>query len=70
MNADPELRKVMARTLRFIAHSRGASLIYTAGLGPQPPASSQPEEAVRMRASSKAALSALRAVLNHYVFRT
>jgi hypothetical protein len=60
----------MARTLRFIAHSRGASLVYTGGLRPQAPASSQPEELVRMRASSKASLNALRTVLNHYVFRT
>eukprot|EP01052_Picozoa_sp_SAG31_P050778 SAG31_NODE_11748_length_1001_cov_1.213969_2_plen_76_part_00 len=29
VNADAELRKIMARTLRFVAHVNGASLLYT-----------------------------------------
>ena len=52
---DAELRKIMARTLRYVAHTNGATLIYTSSKG----------ENVK---DSKNSLNNLRHVLNHYLF--
>jgi len=63
-NTDAELRKVMARALRFVAHVNGASLCYLGGLGKSRPAD-YPAKAVTQ---DKALLQNFRAMLNHLVF--
>ena len=69
-NADAELKKVMSRTLRFLAHTNAAALFYLGGLRgsakgsathADPDASSDP-------AADRAQLNQFRAYLNHLVF--
>lgn len=52
---DAELRKIMARTLRYVAHTNGATLVYTSNKGDR-------------AKDSRNTLSNLRHVLNHYLF--
>lgn len=52
---DAELRKIMARTLRYVAHTNGATLLYTSGRGGGDK-------------ESRNTLGNLRHVLNHYLF--
>ncbi|QDZ22643.1 light intermediate chain of dynein [Chloropicon primus] len=53
---DAELRKIMARTLRYVAHTNGATLVYTSNKG-----GSNSKD-------SRNTLNNLRHVLNHYLF--
>mmetsp|Transcript_8241 Transcript_8241/g.23674 ORF Transcript_8241/g.23674 Transcript_8241/m.23674 type:complete len:415 (+) Transcript_8241:330-1574(+) len=63
-DSDAELRKVMARTLRWMAHMNGASLVYLGGLG-----KSRPEGySAKDTATDKALLQNFRTMLNHLVF--
>ena len=55
------MRKVLARSLRHVAHSHGASLVFLGGLAG---GSASPKEA----AADKALLANFRAMLNHLVF--
>ena len=52
---DAELRKIMARTLRYVAHTNGATLVYTSCKGDN-------------AKDSRNTLNNLRHVLNHYLF--
>lgn len=56
---DVELKKVMARALRFLAHSHGASLMYTSSLQ-EPSLTSNSEPALLLDTFSK--------LLNHLIF--
>mmetsp|Transcript_17177 Transcript_17177/g.54938 ORF Transcript_17177/g.54938 Transcript_17177/m.54938 type:complete len:387 (-) Transcript_17177:65-1225(-) len=59
---DAELRKVMARFLRYVAHLNGAALIYTGGL--------KPGEELTAKDSSefRGQINHFRTLLNHLVF--
>mmetsp|Transcript_35465 Transcript_35465/g.89428 ORF Transcript_35465/g.89428 Transcript_35465/m.89428 type:complete len:410 (+) Transcript_35465:79-1308(+) len=63
-NVDAELRKVMARALRYVAHVNGASLCYLGGLGKSRP----PDYSAKDINQDKALLANFRAMLNHLVF--
>eukprot|EP00899_Mesostigma_viride_P029010 jgi/Mesvir1/9294/Mv04473-RA.1 len=64
---DAELRKIMARTMRYIAHTNGATLLYTSGLGPEK--TDDKDALARERKLSKDCLKVFNAVLNHYLFQ-
>ena len=59
--ASPQVRKVLARSLRHVAHSHGASLVFLGGLAG---GGAGHKEA----AADKALLANFRAMLNHLVF--
>ncbi|GMH33018.1 hypothetical protein BSKO_00852 [Bryopsis sp. KO-2023] len=62
MNQDAELCKVMARTLRYVAHTNGAHLLYLGGLDGKRPAEEQ------SNLKTKVLLDNFRRVLNHLIF--
>ncbi|BBN09364.1 dynein cytoplasmic 2 light intermediate chain [Marchantia polymorpha subsp. ruderalis] len=53
---DAELRKTMARTLRYLAHTNGGTLLYTTGLNKD------------VQGESRSSHSAFRSIINHLVF--
>mmetsp|Transcript_2694 Transcript_2694/g.3068 ORF Transcript_2694/g.3068 Transcript_2694/m.3068 type:complete len:409 (-) Transcript_2694:185-1411(-) len=59
---DAEVRKIMARTLRYYAHTHGAALIYMGGLH------SGADKSAKDIQENKALLNNFRALLNHLVF--
>lgn len=66
-NADAELKKVMSRTLRFLAHTHAAGLFYLGGL--RGGAKSSPADAAGDDpASDRSQLNQFRAYLNHLIF--
>eukprot|EP00227_Mantoniella_beaufortii_P016060 CAMPEP_0197596268 /NCGR_PEP_ID=MMETSP1326-20131121/24667_1 /TAXON_ID=1155430 /ORGANISM="Genus nov. species nov., Strain RCC2288" /LENGTH=307 /DNA_ID=CAMNT_0043162735 /DNA_START=165 /DNA_END=1085 /DNA_ORIENTATION=+ len=70
-SADTELKKVMSRTLRFLAHTNAAALFYLGGLrGGSPSASAANLDAASTDdpATDRAALNQFRAYLNHLIF--
>ena len=75
-NTDAELKKVMSRTLRFLAHTNSAGLFYLGGLrGGGGAKSSSPADAAASASSvsddpaaDRAQLNQFRAYLNHLVF--
>mmetsp|Transcript_4581 Transcript_4581/g.11313 ORF Transcript_4581/g.11313 Transcript_4581/m.11313 type:complete len:434 (-) Transcript_4581:147-1448(-) len=68
-NADAELKKVMSRTLRFLAHTNAAALFYLGGLRGGPKSTSLDTGADDDPAAERdRQLNPFRAYLNHLVF--
>ncbi|GFH16582.1 dynein 1b light intermediate chain, partial [Haematococcus lacustris] len=63
-NADPEVKKVMARTLRWLAHAHGAFLMYLGGLHVLSGASDTSKDAVAERNQ----LDSFTRLTNHLIF--
>ncbi|DBA72389.1 TPA: Cytoplasmic dynein 2 light intermediate chain 1 [Trebouxia sp. C0005] len=66
-DADTEARKLMAQSLRYVAHQNGASLVYLGGLKGSV-GGSQSSISQKNAASDKAALASFRSMLSHMLF--
>ncbi|DBB05899.1 hypothetical protein WJX82_002057 [Trebouxia sp. C0006] len=66
-DADTEARKLMAQSLRYVAHLNGASLVYLGGLKGST-GGSQSSISQKDAASDKAALASFRSMLSHMLF--
>ncbi|KAK9808766.1 hypothetical protein WJX72_003222 [[Myrmecia] bisecta] len=66
-NEDAEVRKIMARTLRYVAHMHGASLVYLGGLG-KAGAGAGTDTNAKDTAADRALLANFRAMLTHLAF--
>lgn len=71
-DSDAEVCKVMARTLRYVAHCHGASLAYVGGLqgrtAGRAAAGADAGRAAAAAAADRAALSGFRSLLSHLAF--
>ena len=62
-----QARKLMAQSLRYVAHLNGASLVYLGGLKGSA-GGSQSSISQKDAASDKAALASFRSMLSHMLF--